>query len=421
MANDTLTLGGTDIALNLPRPWLEGVLNDPENKDAAKRLAVPRDVPVALNVSAFRLPMGMFRDEAFDPKAVAIDVKIAGAAMELMRGGQLVSALSNLAISASTTDLAAGVDLKIASKAGTGSACATGSMDLDGRMHGLVSDTGTFTPKAGKLNLRGTVKELPTAIADAVIGLNDMLPAAVGDVMNATFLANNFSRTSGYLSGRLETANGFANLKISPKEKVLLIQSEEALAAQLALYAGVPHPTAVEDPPDPGGRPYDGATDSNRVHQPAQGADGGDLRRLNGDLEITIGNVEYEAGKQALGLLQMLAKTESGVYAGRIDPIKVNIRNGVVTYERFAMTIDKYALVYSGTVDLPNDRMDLRTELPLEALAQSVDELKGYVDNLSIPIVTRGSLEAPRRGSIRTSIWPVRRSRVASRERSTTC
>lgn len=36
---------------------------------------------------------------------------------------------------------------------------------------------------------------------------------------------------------------------------------------------------------------------------------------------------------------------------GSIDPVDVRIRNGVVSYDRFAMKIDQVTIVYSGQID----------------------------------------------------------------------
>jgi len=65
----------------------------------------------------------------------------------------------------------------------------------------------------------------------------------------------------------------------------------------------------------------------------------------------------------------------------------------VVTYEPFGIYVDKYMIRYQGTVDLNTRMADLRTEIPLAALGGTFKELQGYVDNVSIPFVARGSID----------------------------
>ena len=118
----------------------------------------------------------------------------------------------------------------------------------------------------------------------------------------------------------------------------------------------------------------------------------GDLSRMKGDLEITIGAVAFDSGSLSLSLLSLF-NAGKPVVDGYIEPIVVKIRRGVITYDRFDVRIDKYTLRYTGSIDLKTDRIDLRTEIPLEALALTFKELEGYVDKITVPIVTRGTLD----------------------------
>ena len=45
---------------------------------------------------------------------------------------------------------------------------------------------------------------------------------------------------------------------------------------------------------------------------------------------------------------------------------------------------------YTGRIDLNTQTVDIRTEIPLDALAVTIEELQGYADKIVVPIVTRG-------------------------------
>ena len=82
--------------------------------------------------------------------------------------------------------------------------------------------------------------------------------------------------------------------------------------------------------------------------------------------------MEFDSGSISLGLLNALNATSTSTIPGHIEPIVARIRDGVVTYDRFTVRIDKYTLAYSGRIDLNTRTVDLRTELPLAGLAMSV-------------------------------------------------
>jgi hypothetical protein len=58
-------------------------------------------------------------------------------------------------------------------------------------------------------------------------------------------------------------------------------------------------------------------------------------------------------------------------------------------------------MVYSGRIDLNTQTVDLRTEIPLEALAHTFHELEGYADDVAVPLVTRGTF-----GNLKTDVEP---------------
>ena len=58
-----------------------------------------------------------------------------------------------------------------------------------------------------------------------------------------------------------------------------------------------------------------------------------------------------------------------------IEPIKIKIRKGVVTYDSFTVRVHKIAMVWSGKVDLAKGTVDLRTEIPFADLSLAIKDL----------------------------------------------
>ena len=127
-----------------------------------------------------------------------------------------------------------------------------------------------------------------------------------------------------------------------------------------------------------------------------------DISQLGANIEITLGKVEIDSGSTTLFLLKIFGQDQrKQTISGEIEPIIAKIRKGIVTYDRFAVHIDKYTLVYSGQIDLVHRTVNLRTEVPLRALGQSIQELEGFADQIVVPLVTRGKF-----GELKTSIDP---------------
>lgn len=127
-----------------------------------------------------------------------------------------------------------------------------------------------------------------------------------------------------------------------------------------------------------------------------------DISKLRADIEMTVGKVELDSGSDTLQLLSLFGEAQARrTIPGEIEPISAKIRNGVLTYDKFAVHIDKYTLRYSGEIDLAKQTVNLRTEIPLEGLGQAIQELEPFAGKITVPIVTRGKF-----GNLKTQIDP---------------
>ena len=99
------------------------------------------------------------------------------------------------------------------------------------------------------------------------------------------------------------------------------------------------------------------------------------------------------------GLALALAFSNRGpqsTLAGHISPIKVDIKGGVIRYEPFTMKIDKHVLEWEGRVDLVEETVNMRTNVPLAALAHEFKELDSIADKLVVPLLVHGPIDEPK-------------------------
>jgi hypothetical protein len=340
-------------------------------------------------VRSLRLPRAPLKSASFDPAALNVDLLLSGGPLRLVDPLQGESSIEDLVVTLKSGDLADGVALSITGqvKAPAGE---PGVLDARGRLTRLVTG-GVLTPGSAELAMTATARGIHSAVVDAVAGWRGLLVAAVGPRMDLGAEATEFSRTTGTLQVRVDTPNGWLEARAVGQENALGIRDTDPLKAELQITPPLRERLLS--------RIHPLLADIRTTEGPLRATVGGaiipldgDVSRLQGDIDITIGPVEFDSGSVTLALLSLAEGSSRQTIPGEIEPIRAKIRNGVVTYDRFAVRIDEYTLVYSGQVDLNERTVDLRTEIPLAGLAHTFKELEGYADKIVVPLVTRGRL-----------------------------
>ncbi len=404
LAGDLVSITSDTSTLTLQKSAVESAVNpkpaSKKNKDAERIFTVGADVPLALSIAQLRFPLAMLQDKPFDTAAVEIDLTLTGGPLQLVDGTGRKSGLSDLTINVTSNDLAKGVAFALTKARMTGDSAGVGTIDITGKITNLVSEQKLLQLDQRKLNLKAEVSDAPTHVADALLGLDGLLVAAVGPKAGASFAASNFSPDSGAIRGKLTATNGSIEGRIVGRENALILPRKTPLKAELEITPPLAERLLAKIHPV--------LADIRSTEQPVRMSTeagllplDGDVSRLKANIEITIGNVEFDSGSVTLGLLTLLNASNAKTIPGRIEPIVAKIRKGVVTYDRFEVIIGKYTLAYSGRIDLNTQTVDIRTEIPLDALAVTIKELQGYADKIVVPVVTRGKF-----GNLKNRIDP---------------
>jgi hypothetical protein len=120
----------------------------------------------------------------------------------------------------------------------------------------------------------------------------------------------------------------------------------------------------------------------------------GDLSKLNADIRIDIGAAELDSGSITMQLLPSFKSSHVITVPAFFEPIQIEIRNGVVKYKEFRLTIDnKYAIPHSGTINLITRKLDLKSTVPLTGLGHSIKELRNLETDIDVPLRTTGTIE----------------------------
>lgn len=121
-----------------------------------------------------------------------------------------------------------------------------------------------------------------------------------------------------------------------------------------------------------------------------------DVAKLQADIVLDIGEVMLDNGSATLKLLSLFNTKHNKHIPAYFDPIHIQIRKGVVTYQEFRLTLaNKYSMPYSGTINLVNRTLNLHTAVPLTGLGYSIKELRGLATDIDVPIVITGTIDKP--------------------------
>ena len=350
---------------------------------------VEADVPLTLDIRTLRLPRGLLTGEPFDPSAAVIDCSLTGGPLVLRDPAAGRNEIRRMAISLHSDDLGDGLDVTVSGELLTPPGTRTTPIEIEGRLSRLMSDDGTLALKDAKMDLGVSVRGIHTSVPDALFNLKGMLVAAVGPAMDLTLTSSDFSRTSGRLHARVDTPNGWLEMRGQGVDNALWVPVKAPLQAELEITPELGKRLLTKIHPLLGD--VRSAKDPMRVTAPGLAIPlDGDTSRFRGDVNITIGEVAFDSGSATLGVLAIFDPTRARTIPGYIEPIELTIRQGVITYDRFVVRIDKFSIPFSGTVDLNTKTYDVHWEFPLEGLAGTFHELEPVKDVI-VPLWTHGT------------------------------
>lgn len=381
------------------------VEQDASSQSALASLRATSDLPLDAKVKSLRVPITAIMQEPVDPSLFDIDIALTGGPVSFNdpKLGTLTS--QSIVAAVTSTNFAQGVNIDVNvtalsdRSATTAEASELTRLTMKGSLANLLDAESRIATKDATLTMKVEAEHIPTAVVDAAGSFSGLLVAALGPQVKFRADAETFSLSTGKLTSRLDAPNGWMEGILKGRDGLMQLSVNNPLRAELQITPELRDRLLYKIHPI--------LADIRTTEQPmrvlvpnASIPANGDVSKLNARIEITVGKVELDGGSTTLFLLKLFNSKGTAI-PGSIDPIVANIVNGVLTYEKFSMHIDKYRMDYTGMIDLNTGAVNLRTELPLEALASNINELRGYTDNLVVPIVTQGSF-----GNLKTQIDP---------------
>lgn len=403
------------ITLNAPVPaaLVEQLLGAKLPKGTTLALAKSGD-PVALTVTGLELPL----DPWLAPRAAGAAPPSLAAALDRMtarlalalpslvftqaaaKAGEppAVATLSNLALAPVELDPG---KLAVAKLTGSVAATPPGSIELavtGDHPFGLLGDAPATLKPA--LHLKGRLASIPTALVDALAQQDGFVVDVAGPTLALDVAGSWPSAAGDALRVKLDTpkANATLEAKAQEHEQLLVASGPAGLDAKVGVtplfgkrVVGSLVPLMVDvQQADPAQR----ATVTLREFRlPLSG----DLRQFDSDVLLDLGTLSF---RFLPGVVDVLVSTGAGATARKIDPIAIQIRKGVARYDSIAIPVGGSKLVFKGSYDLVDQKLDMQTKVPLKWLGKSalaaLGKAKSFLDeNTEVPLDVRGTKDHP--------------------------
>ncbi|MCE9593187.1 MAG: hypothetical protein K8S98_03240 [Planctomycetes bacterium] len=263
---------------------------------------------------------------------------------------------------------------------------------------GLLDDRGgALKPK---LTLDGDLKQIPTALVDALAAQDGLIVDVLGAGADVKLHGTWPPEGADALTAELHSPNADFKVQANAKDGVLTSSGEQGLDASMIVtplfgqrVVGSLVPLIADV------RQVEGSKRAVLSGRNFSLPMSGDLRQLNGEITFDPGALEY---RFLPGLSELFGDgAAKGMSSAKLEPVHVQITKGVARYDRLVIPLGKNPIVFKGSFDLVDRAYKLETEIPLSMLGSSVaKQLEGAASFLEpdtkIPIEIRGNSAKPK-------------------------
>lgn len=274
------------------------------------------------------------------------------------------------------------------------------SADLGAFLDGLGTEGGP--PASAALHASGDIASLPTALVDALAGQNGLLVDVLGPEMNFKLAGAWPSAAGDPLRAEMTSATASVKLEADFDGMVLSAPDSGGLEAQLPLtplfserIVGKLLPLCVNATKPLGASPVNLSV--RKFKLPLDG----DMSKLNGIVELELGDIVYDLLPGLSSALAPLGLQGASQRSAKLGKLTLPIVNGVVGYDRLPLSIGGTEIAFKGAFDLAKLEFDLSTDVPLEALGSKVnaelDKVRQYLDpKMLVPVQLKGTWKSPK-------------------------
>ena len=272
----------------------------------------------------------------------------------------------------------------------------TGEVNASLAAVGLVGVDGSLTPESAQLIGAVRVNGFPTVIADTFAGAKGDLVGAIGPAVTMELDARS-SVSDAPRDAAGAAAARVTEITMNLSSSMVQMQVPRAVLSGGTLAVSPSQPVQGSVTISPALKDWVleqiNPVFSDIVSAPPvkwripsiQFPLDGDMSRLNGALQVEVGEVRLKRSNQFVGSLILSEGSPDGSVPALIEPLRVDIAAGRVTYRDFRLSVGRFAndwqnkLVMAGDIDLtrkPPYVNRISFEVPFQSIARTAASFK---------------------------------------------
>lgn len=270
---------------------------------------------------------------------------------------------------------------------------------FQGQIDDLVDSTGGVSTEKATLSAGGRLGGVPTALIDALAKKQGLLVDALGEFVTTTIEARKVPLKGFGTAGAPDSSVSF--VAESPRAKATLkgnlnstvfssvepvtVSVDEIIADLAARYMGS-MPVLKKLEKIRGQRPATVRAEGLTV--PLDN----NMRNFNGKIDLDPGELNFQLNPAINKLVGDKVFKEEGFLGQNLKPVRLDVREGIATVQRYELPLGEFIIQAEGTVDLVQEQVDIVTWIPATLLADEV--LVGIVDKLGVPVSALSNVQS---------------------------
>jgi hypothetical protein len=290
------------------------------------------------------------------------------------------------------------------------------NMKITGRVDGIVDGAGTVDPARAVVSTRADVPSIPTVLIDAFTTKDGTVVDALGPTASMKLNVERYPLSGTPVPGSpapvidLTASSERANASVKGTIKDNMFISQTPFTANIIEVTQALAERYIK------GLPLMGTFQKSKEDLPANltisnitAPLGNDLSKLNADIVFDPGEASFGTSSTFGELLKVFNSKTAGKVGQRLEPVSMQVRNGVATYQRWKLPLGEFTVETEGSVNLVTRTVDVVTYVPIAALSDGATSklglgaggalgslIPGAVDALTmVPFRTRGSMDGP--------------------------
>jgi hypothetical protein len=408
------------FTLSVDSTWANAMLQPPATPGSAPvaaAVSIREITPVSLTIDKFRFPRKGAKGAAAQIEA-AVALTIDKVTMQTADGKNLRLSGTNFTLDSqkAAANGAAGMKFALAvADVAVGEGAGASNMNVAGVIDGIIDASGNVDPSKAVVNVVADLPQIPTPLIDLFVKRDGTVVDALGPVAKLKLdvqryplsgipapgtqppvidLKASSNRASATLKGTIRDG---MYVSIDPLKATVTEVTQQMSARYIkALPMLGTFEKKAEDQP--------AALEITNITAPL----GNDLSKLNAEVVFDPGEARFGTSGVFSEILKAVQTRTTGQVGKKLEPLKVHVKNGIATYDRWTVPLGEFTVKTEGTIDLVQQYIDVVTYVPVSAVSdKALSALKiggslskfipGAVDALTeVPFRTKGPLANPK-------------------------